>query len=67
MGVFICVWGRVDDTGLVPCWISELDVSFPASVEAILNLQLLKKGGMSISEPDGGDVGLVDIITRRTR
>jgi hypothetical protein len=32
-----------------------------------LDLQLLEKGGMSISEPDGGDVGLVDIITRRTR
>jgi hypothetical protein len=32
-----------------------------------LDLQLLKKGGMSISEPNGRDVGLVNIITRRTR
>jgi hypothetical protein len=32
-----------------------------------LDLQLLEKGGMSISEPDGRDVGLVNIITRRTR
>lgn len=29
--------------------------------------QLLKKGGMSISEPNGRNVGLVNIITRRTR
>jgi hypothetical protein len=32
-----------------------------------LDLQLLKKGGVSISEPDGWNVGLVNIITRRTR
>jgi len=32
-----------------------------------LNLQFLKQGGMSISEPDGRNVGLVNIITRRTR
>ena len=28
--------------------------------------QLLKEGGMSISQPDGGNVGLVNIISSRT-
>jgi len=32
-----------------------------------LHLQLFKECGMSISEPDGRNVGLVNIITRRTR
>jgi hypothetical protein len=67
MGVFICVWGRVDDTGLVPCWMSELHVSSRSMTNRENdNLQFLKQGSMSIRKPNSRNIGLVDIIPSRT-
>ena len=39
---------------------------FDIHEKEILHLQLLKKGGMSISEPDGRNIGLVNIVTCRS-